>query len=230
MNLWFRLIWYLLTAWRRPTLEATHAISTLDFRVWPTDLDVSMHMNNGRYLTLMDIGRLDFLVRTGLWRPLLRHRWTPIASGIAIRFRRELRGFERIKLETRLLTWSDVTVVMEQMIRFRLSKAIPFDVQEAQVAWAGPVEGQVLVAAVFRPVLEGYEAACRPGGRCTPARRGTPCNSPRHARSPGVRPRLGRHMPQTALASCAGSAGQPVGQSALPKWDALRGRGVQASA
>jgi hypothetical protein len=50
---------------------------------------------------------------------------------------------------------------MEQMIRFRLSKAIPFDVQESQVAWAGPVAGQVLVAAVFRPVLEGYEAACR---------------------------------------------------------------------
>ncbi len=49
----------------------------------------------------------------------------------------------------------------EQMIRFRLSKAIPFDVQEAQVAWAGPVAGQVLVAAVFLPVLEGYEAACR---------------------------------------------------------------------
>jgi hypothetical protein len=49
----------------------------------------------------------------------------------------------------------------EQMIRFRLSKAIPFDVQEAQVAWAGPVAGQMLVAAVFRPVLEGYEAACR---------------------------------------------------------------------
>ena len=50
---------------------------------------------------------------------------------------------------------------MEQMIRFRLNKAIPFDVQEARVAWAGPVAGQVLVAAVFRPVLEGYEAACR---------------------------------------------------------------------
>jgi hypothetical protein len=49
----------------------------------------------------------------------------------------------------------------EQMIRFRLSKALPFDVQESQVAWAGPVAGQVLVAAVFRPVLEGYEAACR---------------------------------------------------------------------
>ena len=55
---------------------------------------------------------------TGLWRPLLKHRWTPIASGIAIRFRRELLVFETIDLETRLLTWNDVTVVMEQVIRF----------------------------------------------------------------------------------------------------------------
>ena len=50
---------------------------------------------------------------------------------------------------------------VEQMIRFRLNKTVPFDVQEARVAWAGPEGGQMLVAAVFRPVLEGYEAALR---------------------------------------------------------------------
>ncbi len=48
---------------------------------------------------------------------------------------------------------------VQQMIRFRLSKALPFDVHDAEVAWAGPVDGQVLVSAVFRPVLEGYESA-----------------------------------------------------------------------
>ena len=48
---------------------------------------------------------------------------------------------------------------VQQMIRFRLSKALPFDVRDAEVAWAGPVDGQVLVSAVFRPVLEGYESA-----------------------------------------------------------------------
>src|SRR5206468_2399338 len=50
---------------------------------------------------------------------------------------------------------------VEQMIRFRLNKTVPFDVQEARVSWAGPEGGQMLVAAVFRPVLEGYEAALR---------------------------------------------------------------------
>lgn len=134
MNLWFRLIWYLATAWRRPKLEGGGAVSTLRFRVWPTDLDLSLHMNNGRYLTLMDLGRLDFLVRTGLWRPLLRHRWTPIASGIAIRFRREVLLFDKVHLETRLMTWSDVTVVMEQVIRFA----------------SGPRAGQVASRALFK--------------------------------------------------------------------------------
>ena len=134
MNLWLRLFWYLVTAWRRPTIEASHEVSTLRFRVWPTDLDLSLHMNNGRYLTLMDLGRLDFMVRTGLWRPLMKHRWTPIASGIAIRFRRELVFLDKVDLETRLLTWNDVTVVMEQVIRFT----------------SGPRQGQVASRALFK--------------------------------------------------------------------------------
>jgi Tfp pilus assembly PilM family ATPase len=49
----------------------------------------------------------------------------------------------------------------EAMIRFRLNKTVPFDVQQAHVAWAGPVAGQVLVAAIFQPVLDGYEATLR---------------------------------------------------------------------
>ncbi len=50
---------------------------------------------------------------------------------------------------------------VEQLVRFRLNKTVPFDVQEARVAWAGPEGGQMLVAAVARPVLEGYESALR---------------------------------------------------------------------
>ena len=134
MNLWIRLIWYVATAWFRPSLTQPDEISRLSFRVWPTDLDLSLHMNNGRYLTIMDIGRLDFMVRTGLWRPLLTNGWTPIASGIAIRFRRELRLFDRFELETRLLAWSEVTVVMEQILRFS----------------SGPRSGQVASRALFK--------------------------------------------------------------------------------
>ncbi len=114
MNLWLRLLWLLLTGWRRTALALPGDASQLPFRVWPHDLDISLHMNNGRYLTLMDLGRTDLMLRSGLWRAVWRHKWTPIASAITIRYRRELRPFQKFRLETRLLTWDDTLVVMEQ--------------------------------------------------------------------------------------------------------------------
>jgi acyl-ACP thioesterase len=46
MNLWFRLIYELLT-WRLRSKENFLAIGRRTFRVWPTDLDIYRHMNNG---------------------------------------------------------------------------------------------------------------------------------------------------------------------------------------
>lgn len=114
MNLWLRLLWLLLTARRRGALKLPEDGSILTFRVWPHDLDLSLHMNNGRYLTIMDLGRLDAMVRSDLWRAALKNKWTPIASAVAIRFRRELRPFQRYRLETRLACWDRTLVVMEQ--------------------------------------------------------------------------------------------------------------------
>ena len=53
-------------------------------RVWPNDLDTNAHMNNGRYLTLMDLGRFDLMTQCGLVGVVLRQRWFPIA-GFAVR-------------------------------------------------------------------------------------------------------------------------------------------------
>jgi acyl-CoA thioesterase FadM len=134
MNLWFRLIWLLLTARRRSALSLPNDFSVLSFRVWPHDLDISFHMNNGRYLTLMDLGRLDLMVRSGLWRHVLRHRWTPIASAITVRFQRELRPFQKFRIETRLLCWGATLVVMEQTF----------------VIDGGPRDGQAAARALFK--------------------------------------------------------------------------------
>lgn len=114
MNLWFRLLWVLLTAPWRSRLDPRSGVSRLAFRVLPHDLDANLHMNNGRYLTIMDLGRIDFVLRSGLWRPLWHNGWAPIASAVVIRFRRELRPFETYCLETRIVAWSDTTAVMEQ--------------------------------------------------------------------------------------------------------------------
>jgi acyl-CoA thioesterase FadM len=114
MNLWLRLLW-LFTAllWRRK-LDPRQDGSLLTFRVLPTDLDLNGHLNNGRYLTIMDLGRLDHVLRSGLWRPIWRNGWAPMLGSAAIRFRRELRLLQRFTLETRIAAWSDTTAVMEQ--------------------------------------------------------------------------------------------------------------------
>jgi len=116
MNLWLRLLHLIIASFFRARLDPVKDVSRLSFRVWPHDLDTSLHMNNGRYWTLMDLGRTDIMIRSGLWRPVLRHGWVPVVSAGQIRFRRDLRPFQPFTLETRILTWSEGHVVIEHRL------------------------------------------------------------------------------------------------------------------
>ncbi|MBN9173553.1 MAG: 4-hydroxybenzoyl-CoA thioesterase, partial [Microbacterium sp.] len=48
---------------RGERLSATD-VGRIRLTTLPTDIDILMHMNNGRYLSLFDLGRWDLLVRT----------------------------------------------------------------------------------------------------------------------------------------------------------------------
>ena len=84
------------------------------FRVSTHELDTSLHLNNGRYWSIADLGRTDLILRSGLWRAVLRHRWTPVVGAALMRFRRELRPFQGFRLETRIVTWDRTWIVIEQ--------------------------------------------------------------------------------------------------------------------
>lgn len=118
MNLILRMIRVLAAALlgrRRDLMDP----SVLAFRVWPNDLDVNLHMNNGRYLTIMDLGRTDLIVRAGFLRAMLRERWMPVLGGATVRFRRPLAPFQRYVLRTRVLCWDDKWVYLEQRFETR---------------------------------------------------------------------------------------------------------------
>jgi len=137
MNLWLRLFWLLVTAPFRPRLAMPAGASTLALRVLPSDLDISLHMNNGRYLQIMDLGRLDLIIRSGLGGAVWRNAWTPVVNAALIRFRRELRVFDRYRLETRVLGWLDQAVLIEQSFIFA----------------GGGRDGQVAARALFKGAL-----------------------------------------------------------------------------
>ena len=112
MNLWFRLLKMLLgRPWRKPVggMETT----VIKMRVWPTDLDFNLHVTNGRYFTMADVGRMDYVLRSGAYKVALRHKAIPIVGDVWGKFRRELRLFESFEIHTRMLGWDHKWVLME---------------------------------------------------------------------------------------------------------------------
>lgn len=113
MNLILRLLYVVLGTLRGPRLGPLDE-SVVWLRVLPTDLDLNRHLNNGRYLTLMDLGRVDLLARLGVVREMRRRGWGGAVASLTIRYRRPLNLWDRFGLHTRLLCWDDRWFYMEQ--------------------------------------------------------------------------------------------------------------------
>ncbi len=71
-------------------------------------------MNNGIYLVIMDLARLDLMVRSGFWRKVQAQGWYPVVVAETIQFRRSLNLLQRFEIETRVLGWDDKAVLLEQ--------------------------------------------------------------------------------------------------------------------
>ena len=97
MNLYFRLIWALLRAWRKPAIAPGDTISR-EMRVWPNNLDVNGHMNNGRYLTVVDLMLIEYFIRMGFFRAMLKNGWRPMSGGTFVTYRRGLQPLQRYEL------------------------------------------------------------------------------------------------------------------------------------
>jgi acyl-CoA thioesterase FadM len=113
MNLIVRLIRIVIAALMRPRLDMLDT-SIVSMRVWPNDLDLNLHMNNGRYFTVMDLGRIDLMIRTGVARWMWRQKWTPVVGSETMRFKRALKPFQPYRLKTRVLCWDERWVFLEQ--------------------------------------------------------------------------------------------------------------------
>lgn len=85
-----------------------------DFRVQPQDLDTNLHMNNGRFSTLMDLGRLDWLSKTGLMPAVTRQKYLVVLGASQMVFLRSLQLWQRFELYTKLESWDAKWFIMTQ--------------------------------------------------------------------------------------------------------------------
>lgn len=118
MNLYFRLIYILLKSWRSARLEPL-ATSVIPMRVWINDLDLNRHMNNGRFLTIMDLGRMDLLKRTGTLKMAIANKWMPIVGTASMEFLRPLKFAQQYELHSRISSWDDKWFYIEQIFYSR---------------------------------------------------------------------------------------------------------------
>lgn len=88
--------------------------SVTRMRVWPTDLDVYRHVNNGVYLQCMDVGRSNFLADLGSFAALNERHWYPVVAAQTIKYRRSLTLGQRFELTTTVLGWDARVVYLEQ--------------------------------------------------------------------------------------------------------------------
>jgi acyl-CoA thioesterase FadM len=73
-----------------------------------------MELNNGRTLTLYDLGRIELSIRTGLINVLRRKRWGIVVAGNTTRYRRRVTPFKAFEMRTRCIGWDHRFVYMEQ--------------------------------------------------------------------------------------------------------------------
>jgi acyl-CoA thioesterase FadM len=98
MNLYFRLILVILRALRRDTITPVLLKNSISVRMMPNDLDINLHVTNGRYLTLCDLTRVDFFVRSGIAALMLKHKWSPIIAEHTMTYLRPIKVFTKIDI------------------------------------------------------------------------------------------------------------------------------------
>ena len=103
MNCWFRLLWLFLLGGRLRSKIDVLSVCVTPFRVWPSDLDLLRHMNNGKYFSIMDLARLDLLKRSGVAARFSRAGLFPVVTKSCMRYRRSLLLWQRFEIETQMV-------------------------------------------------------------------------------------------------------------------------------
>ncbi len=86
----------------------------IEFLSSPLDMDNFFEMNNGRILTLFDLGRNDLAVRIGFAKILLKNKWGMVVAGSSIQYRKRVYVFKKVKIKTRVVGIDEKWFYFEQ--------------------------------------------------------------------------------------------------------------------
>ncbi len=67
---------------------------------WPWDIDMFGELNNGRTLSIYDLGRLPLALRSGFWKRIRAQGWGMSMAGATIRYRHRVTMFQRFEMRS----------------------------------------------------------------------------------------------------------------------------------
>lgn len=126
--------------------------SVVKLRIGLGDIDIFPEVNNGRHLTLMDMGRFDLAVRSGFWKTIHREGWGLTVGGASVRFRHRVPPLSRVRLRTRIVGRDDRWLYFHQKIE-----------RDSRVCSAALVRAGVTSKGGLVPVDRVLEATGRAG-------------------------------------------------------------------
>lgn len=136
---------------RGKTLDPA-SVSSVTLTTLPTDIDILRHMNNGRYLSLFDLGRWDLLIRTGLFDAMNERGWYAVVSSETITFRKSLQLWQRFEVQSRFIGHDDKAVFLEHRAVVRGEVYARAIVRSRMLRRSGgTVSNEELFAAVGKP-------------------------------------------------------------------------------
>jgi len=81
--------------------------SILKMRVHLGDIDPFLELNNGRHLTMMDFGRFDLAIRSGLMSVVKQNNWGLAVAGASVRYRHRLKFLQKYTLHSQVVGWDE---------------------------------------------------------------------------------------------------------------------------
>ncbi len=107
MNLIFRMLYVLARSLFCARTGPGQFSSELSLRVLPNDIDINFHMNNGRYLTICDLNRVDIFARSGLLKAMFKRNWLPVIAEHTMVYKKPLNIFQGFKVKTEVTHWDE---------------------------------------------------------------------------------------------------------------------------
>ena len=118
---------------------------------WPIDIDFNLEMNNGRVLTVYDIGRIPLAQRVGLLKVMMKHKWGFAMAGASVRYRKRILPFDRFEVHSKTVARDEKFFYIEQTVWKKGEAASNILYRAAVTDKNGMVRTQIVADAMGQP-------------------------------------------------------------------------------